>query len=145
MMMMIILAMMFCRTLSTSSVGYVRSREMMRENTGNEFFDSIEDALAAGHREVVLASGTHDSIDLRYKTNVRIIGEENSVVSGGIEIPPSMFEINPTLTKRAERDVYTAKNISRKVQIQKMKDHQFILIQFQCCLISVSKLCLRKI
>ena len=32
--------------LSTSSVGYVRSREMLRENTGNEFFDSIEDAAA---------------------------------------------------------------------------------------------------
>ena len=62
-------------------------------------------------------------IDLRYKTNVRVIGEENSVVSGGIEIPPSMFEINPTLTKKAGRDVYTARNISQIVQIQTMEEN----------------------
>ena len=56
MMITLIFLIMMTTALSTSSVGYVRSREMLRENTGNEFFDSIEDAVAAGHRDVVLAA-----------------------------------------------------------------------------------------
>jgi hypothetical protein len=106
-----------------SSLAYVRSRGLRGEVRGRTYYDSIDDAMNAGNYEIVLASGIHDAIDLRYKSNVRIVGEENSVVSGGIEIPPSMFEINPILTKAAGIEVYTAKNISSKVtNIQQIEE-----------------------
>lgn len=114
---------LFLIKVGTSSFVYVQSREgynelMMKKMTRmnksaviedgsiENPFRNVKNALISGNRNLYLMNGTHGPIDLRYVSNVQIRGNlDGTVVSGGVEIPPSKFELNSRLTKIANKTV----------------------------------------